>query len=151
MRSLLVAVDGSPRALGVFRAATDIARAMRAHVFLYRAVVVPPDFAPAGATRHADPLPAYLEREARAALLALTEQVPDVSCEPRIEQATQPWRAILAMAEELDVDLIVVGSHGYHGWDRVLGTTAGKVANLGHRNVLVVHERARPSADEPAH
>jgi nucleotide-binding universal stress UspA family protein len=85
------------------------------------------------------------ERQARIDLLALMDQVPDVSCEPRIEQVIQPWRAILAMGDKVDADLIVVGSHGYHGWDRILGTTAGKVANLAHRNVLVVHDRERPS------
>jgi nucleotide-binding universal stress UspA family protein len=37
------------------------------------------------------------------------------------------------------VDLIVIGSHGYHGLDRVLGTTAARVSNLARRNVLVVH------------
>ncbi len=149
MRSILVAVDGSPRAVGVFTAGTDIARAMRAHVFLYRAVTIPPDFAPAAATKHGDPLPPFLEREARVELLGLMEQVPDVSCEPRIEQAIQPWRAILAAADKVDADLIVLGSHGYHGWDRVLGTTAGKVANLAHRDVLVVHDRSTAAARTP--
>ena len=41
----------------------------------------------------------------------------------------------------MKADLIVLGSHGYHGLDRLLGTTAGKVVNLARRNVLVVHGR----------
>ena len=61
----------------------------------------------------------------------------------------QSWRTILEVADEVDADLIVIGSHGYYGIDRVLGTTAGKVANLARRNVLVVHEQA-PARDEPA-
>ena len=40
------------------------------------------------------------------------------------------------------MDLIVLGSHGYHVLDRILGTTAARVANLAHRNVFVVHDRA---------
>ena len=145
IRSVLIAVDGSPRAQGVFEAGIDVARATRANVFLYRAVIVPPDFAPAGATTHGDPLPVFLEREARVDLLALTKRAPDVAIDMRIEHAIQPWRAILAMGDEIDANLVVLGSHGYHGWDRVLGTTAGKVANLANRNVLVVHDRERPS------
>ncbi len=39
------------------------------------------------------------------------------------------------------MDLIVLGSHGYGGIDRLLGTTAAHVANRAERNVLVVHER----------
>jgi nucleotide-binding universal stress UspA family protein len=50
-----------------------------------------------------------------------------------------PWRKILDAADELDVDLIVMGSHGYGGFDRLLGTTAAQVANRARRNVLVVH------------
>jgi nucleotide-binding universal stress UspA family protein len=53
----------------------------------------------------------------------------------------QPWRDIVSTASRLDVDLVVIGSHGYSGWDRVLGTTAGKVANHADRSVLVVHTR----------
>jgi hypothetical protein len=56
-------------------------------------------------------------------------------------QADQPWRAILAAADTVDAELIVLGSHGYHGWDRILGTTAGKIANLAQRNVLIVLDR----------
>jgi universal stress protein F len=48
------------------------------------------------------------------------------------------WRAIVAAADQLDVDLVVMGSHLYHFPDQVLGTVAGKLANRGTRNVLVV-------------
>jgi nucleotide-binding universal stress UspA family protein len=37
---------------------------------------------------------------------------------------------------------VVLGSHGYSGFDRILGTTAAKVVNHCDRSVLVV----RPSA-----
>lgn len=58
-----------------------------------------------------------------------------------------PWRVILATADDLDVDLIVLGSHGYHGMDRILGTTAGRVANQARCDVLVIHQReTRPLA-----
>jgi nucleotide-binding universal stress UspA family protein len=59
----------------------------------------------------------------------------------RVDPVTEPWIGILAAADAVDAALIVLGSHGYRGWDRVLGTTAGKVANSSHRNVLVVHDR----------
>jgi universal stress protein F len=46
-------------------------------------------------------------------------------------------------AAENDVDMIVIGSHGYHGLDRVLGTTAAKVVNHADRSVLVVRDSQR--------
>jgi nucleotide-binding universal stress UspA family protein len=49
-----------------------------------------------------------------------------------------PRDDICRTARELDVDLIVIGPHGYRGLDRVLGTTAAKVVNHAARNVLVV-------------
>ena len=55
----------------------------------------------------------------------------------------QPWRTIIDVADEIGADLIVVGSHGYHGLDHLLGTNAAKVANQACRNVLVV--RGPPS------
>jgi universal stress protein A len=147
MPALLVAVDGSVRASGVLKVGARVAQAMHARVVLYRAIDIPPDFPPAAATIAADPLPAYLEREARAELAALIAEVPEIHCEPLVEQAVQAWRAILAASDKMAATLIVIGSHGYHGWDRLLGTTAGKVANLATRNVLVVHELdSRPPA-----
>ena len=139
-RTILCAVDGSVRAPGVVKAAAELARAMSAHVVLFRAVVVPPDFAPAGPTTP-DLLPAYLEREATEALTRLGTSISDVPCDLRVVQADQPWRAILAAADTADAELVVLGSHGYHGWDHILGTTAGKIANLARRNVLIVHDR----------
>jgi nucleotide-binding universal stress UspA family protein len=40
-----------------------------------------------------------------------------------------------------DVDLIVIGSHGYGALDHVLGTTAAKVVNHADRSVLVVRPK----------
>jgi nucleotide-binding universal stress UspA family protein len=44
------------------------------------------------------------------------------------------------MARSVEADLIVIGSHGYAGFDRLLGTTAAKVVNHAHCSVLVVRE-----------
>ena len=86
-------------------------------------------------------MPGYLLQKARTEMSALRALAADVACVVRVEPVTEPWIGILAAADAVDAALIVLGSHGYHGWDRVLGTTAGKVANSSHRNVLVVHER----------
>ena len=55
-----------------------------------------------------------------------------------------PWDTICSVAKEEDVDLIVIGSHGYDILDRIVGTTAAKVVNHADRSVLVVrHKNAK--------
>ncbi len=149
---ILVAVDGSARASGVLAVACDMAGSLGATMHVLRVISIPPEFPPiANNGRRRDPLPSILEREALQAMRAL------VAAEPRaagarliVCEGPQAWRTILEVARDAEVDLIVIGSHGYGGLDRVLGTTAGKVANMAECNVLVVHDaKARATAAEP--
>jgi nucleotide-binding universal stress UspA family protein len=117
-------------------------RSLRGTIVLYRGIVVPPDFTPAGMQDNVD-VPAYLTRQAMEEMDELGALASDVSCELLVETVIEPWKGILTAADAVDADLILLGSHGYHGWDRVLGTTAGNVANRSRRNVLVVHENTR--------
>jgi universal stress protein F len=141
IRDILVAVDGSPRAPGVVSAAADMAEALHTTAHMLRVITIPPEFPAAAHAIHGDPLPEFMEREAYDAMRAL------VLAEPRahlwkllVRQAAHAWRAILDVADEKDADLIVLGSHGYDALDRLLGTTAGRVANMARRNVLVIHK-----------
>lgn len=148
---ILVALDGSDRAPGVFDAAVEIAARFRAALRPFRAVMVPPEFPAAAAGSRPDPLAAHMMESAEEELEELISGAPpSVLLEPPIVRIGQPWRLILAVADEIDADLVVVGSHGYHGLDRILGTTAARVANVSSRNVLVVHERHdRAAIPEP--
>jgi len=150
IRTLLVALDGSPRAPGVFAAAAEIARRFQAELVLLRVIFIPAEFPPAGHMTHLDPLREQMIREAEGALGDFASTAPDVMVMPPLVRHGQPWKVILDVSDELDVDLIVMGSHGYHGLDRVLGTTAGKVANLARRNVMVVHAHAPLKRSESA-
>jgi universal stress protein A len=50
-----------------------------------------------------------------------------------------PWREILAAAEELDVDMIVIGSHGKHGLKTlVLGNTVENVTRRAPCPVMII-------------
>ena len=49
--------------------------------------------------------------------------------------------SLLQAATRLNADLIVIGSHGHGGWDRILATNAARVADFSDRNVLIVHDR----------
>ena len=51
-----------------------------------------------------------------------------------------PARVILEVAQEEDIDLIVMGSSGKSGFDRfIMGSVADKVVNSAECAVLVVH------------
>lgn len=142
MKSILVAVDTSRRAPHVVDAASEIAHKFGATLRLLRVIELPPDIPPAGAT-HGDPVPSQVAQNVIQELNDLAMRTTGVMIGPPLVSFGRAWREIIDAAAKHDVDLIVVGSHGYHGWDRVLGTTAARVANLADRDVLVVHERKR--------
>ncbi|MEO6773673.1 MAG: universal stress protein [Kofleriaceae bacterium] len=136
MRRILVALDGSPRAPQVLAAAVQLAEMSGAKLVLYRAIGVSPDL------RHALPEDARLEevlpRHARAELDRLAEAVPPTLLEAIVTGFATAWDGICTTAKERDVDLIVIGSHGFGGIDRLIGTVAAKVVNHADRNVFVV-------------
>ena len=61
---------------------------------------------------------------------------------PRAERGEPVWQAIVACAEAIGAGIVVLGSHGRTGIDRVLlGSVAGTVAQHTDRPVLIVHGR----------
>jgi nucleotide-binding universal stress UspA family protein len=55
---------------------------------------------------------------------------------------SSPWRVILDYAEQNDIDLIVMGTHGRHGVDRmILGSIAEQVVRRAHCPVLTIRAR----------
>lgn len=138
-RTILAAVDQSPRAPAVLGAALELAVDDQTTVHLFQAVAVPQEF-PAAAASPPDPLAAQMLHEAELWLLRLSSGAARVRLEPPELLRGQPWRAVVAAATRLEADLLVIGSHGFGGWDRMLGTTAARVVNHSQCNVLVVHE-----------
>lgn len=49
-----------------------------------------------------------------------------------------PKNEIIRFADEHHVDLIVLGSHGRHGIQRILGSTAGPILHNAHCDVLAI-------------
>ncbi len=143
IRKVLVALDGSARAPGVFERAAAIAARFGAALVPFRAIHVPPEFPAAAAGSESDGLPARLARLALEEIGHVTAQasLEGLSLAAPIVRSGDPSRLILEVSEEVDADLIVMGSHGYSGIDRILGTTAAHVANQARRDVLVVHQR----------
>jgi len=138
MKRLLVAVDGSPRAPTVVAAAARLAELAHGKLVLYRAIGIPLDMPHEILNLMDRSLEDVLIGNAHAELERIAASLPADRVERIVTPFATAWDGICRTARELDVDLIVIGSHGYSGLDRVLGTTAAKVVNHADRNVLVV-------------
>jgi len=143
MKKILVGVDGSPRQKAVLEAAVELARRTRAKLVLFRAVSLPTELPPEAYMMHPNEVTKILEKRAQAAIEEAARDVPTVILEKLHVAIGVPWQAICRAAQEDEVDLIVVGSHGYDTLDKVLGTTAAKIVNHADRAVLVVRAAER--------
>ena len=149
MRIVLAALDATERAEHVLRAAATLADRFGAELYVYRAIVVPPDFAPAAHVPTADPLPAFLERRAQEELRQLMASVPGAKMARPLVSVGDPWRAIVETAGRVAADVIVMGSHGHRGVDWVIGTTTGRVSTRAPCHVFVVHDAPAPAGPPP--
>jgi nucleotide-binding universal stress UspA family protein len=152
MQTILVALDGSPRAERVLRDAVDAARAHGARLVLMRSIGLPPEV-PQTFWQSTDlPLLDLLEKAARE-YLARCEALVPVERRGGVQVVVgTPWQSICRTAQTLRADLVVLGSHGYSGIDHLLGTTAAKVVNRCACSVLVVKDGTQtPSVAPTSH
>ena len=139
-KHILVPVDGSSTALMAAQRAAQLAKAFGSRVTLmfvidpYPFVSLGGDFA-FGQVEYLSAAKAEANlaiRTAKAKLEAVG--VPAESC---IEEATAVWRGVVQAAQDEQVDLIVIGSHGRSGLERlVLGSVTQAV--LAHTQVAVL-------------
>ncbi len=138
MKRILVALDGSSRAPQVLEAAVRLAEITGSKLVLYRAMGISPDFPREARVLDDAELEDLLRMRARAELELLAGPIEKALVEEIVTEFATAWDGICRTAKERDVDLIAIGSHGYGGLDRLIGTVAAKVVNHADRNVLVV-------------
>jgi nucleotide-binding universal stress UspA family protein len=135
--NILLAVDGSDRALQAARVAGGLAREMKSSIL--RVVVA------------VEPLPSYLgqpywqkaisERmsHAEAILKGAQGEIGNIPGEIHTEVIEgSPAEAIIDVAEARHSDLIVLGSNGHGKLGALLGSQSQKVLNLATCPVLLV-------------
>jgi nucleotide-binding universal stress UspA family protein len=138
MKTYLVALDNSPRAPQVLGAATALAQSGHAKLIAFRAVGLPSDLPVEAYAMSPDGVLDVLKQRASKELGDLVQAIPhDVPFETRVEIGTA-WQAICDAGRQTAAALIILGSHGYSGLDRLLGTTSARVVNHADRSVLVV-------------
>ena len=59
-----------------------------------------------------------------------------------------PKRKIVQLASDIDADIIVVGSHGRHGVEKFIGSTANGVLHRAHCDVLVIRIQIPPRQEK---
>jgi nucleotide-binding universal stress UspA family protein len=137
MRRILVGLDGSPSERQVLDGAIKLATQLGGKLILLNAVSLPMTLPPHALAVTYDEVGVLLTRQAEQHLEKLARSAPRGVVERVIVDVGVPWRVLCERARVEDVELIVIGSHGYGGIDRLIGTTAGRIVNHAHCSVLV--------------
>jgi len=156
VRSILFPTDFSPCAERAYAHAVHLARQLgaRLHVLsvVYRpedAAASPMSFLPLGS----DELAVQLGLESYRRVSERGDEDDPLDVVNVQLQSNSAWRTILDYGAEQDVDLIVMGTHGRHGIDRLLlGSVAEQVVRRAGCPVLAVRETRsseRPHDDTP--
>lgn len=141
-KHILAALDGSPRSPQVLRHAAELCARTGATLHLCHAINVPLGLPADTWTLSGDDLQARLIDHGLHELTTLAEglhpHITPVRWGERVCRIGRPAQVIVDLGEELKVDLIVIGCHSLAVLDRLLGTTAARVVNHAHCDVLVV-------------
>jgi universal stress protein A len=138
-KHVLLAVDFSPDAGQVGRRAKEIATCYGAKISLIHVI----EEVNISAGYELMPLlpevpDETLIKDARDALQRLAEQLNTPDADQWAVTAVSTKEGVLQTAQEKDVDLIVVGSHGRHGLSLLLGSTANACLHGAPCDVLAV-------------
>lgn len=136
-RHILVGLDLSEDSESVLNKARGLAVANQAKLSVAH-VIEPLAFAYGGdAPVDLSDAQNLMEEQARKRLDVLGDSV-DVAPNNRYVRLGQTASELHALAEEHAVDLLVVGSHGRHGWAILFGNTANGVIKGAECDVLAV-------------
>ena len=145
-KKILVPTDFSDSARKALLYAVEFAKTYGSQVLLCH-VIEPPAYpmAMVAGTLQAAPEERELRGQIQKELDAAVSRVAgnDVAIEPRLLEGT-PYVEITTMAEDEEVDLIVLPTHGRTGLAHMfLGSTAERVVRKAPCPVLVVREQSR--------
>ncbi|MBJ7328662.1 MAG: universal stress protein [Solirubrobacteraceae bacterium] len=146
---LLIAYDGSDPARHALERAAALfpgARAVIAAVWEPTPVLSAP-----GALGTIDPLDIESQERVDKAVGVSTERLAEAGAqlataaglvgEAKVIEDAPTWHGIVALADEVDADVVVVGSRGRGGWrSALLGSVSQGVVHHAHRPVLVIRD-----------
>ncbi|MCS7053470.1 MAG: universal stress protein [Ignavibacterium sp.] len=143
IKKILVPIDFSDYSKNALKYALEFSRYFGAEIILIYVVepiVYPPDFSMG---QIAIPtIDIELDKRAKEELekLSKNELYPDIKSQVVIKTG-KPFVEIIQTASELDVDLIIIATHGHSGVEHILfGSTAEKVVRKAPCPVLTLRE-----------
>lgn len=141
-KHILAPIDGSETSLKALDKAAQMAKAFDATVTVVY-VIDPYPFTGVGAEfgYGQDQYLNAARAEARAALDAAAGRLQEagVRFDSRVLESHAIWRGIVEAVDELGIDLVVIGSHGRRGLERlVLGSVTQSVLSHSKTTTLVV-------------
>jgi nucleotide-binding universal stress UspA family protein len=141
-RRILVPTDFTELSSRAVDWAIELAASVGASVTVMHAYSIPVVGFPDGALMPTAQVATDLGRAAQAGLNAAVEgrRNRGVPLETVLREG-EAWEEIMSVADAIDADLIVIGSHGRHGLARfLLGSVAEHVIRTSHRPVLTLTE-----------
>jgi len=145
IKKILMAHDSSLCGWYAFEVAADLAKKYNAELYVLHVVdtTVVPDIP------HKDLLLKPLKERAERLAKELEEKSKELGVEVKyIVKDGKPVDKILETAEELDVDLVVLGSRGLGMSGYLLGSVSTKVVVACKRSVLVARKKEVPAASK---
>lgn len=140
-QTIVVGTDGSTTATKAVEHAAALAASTGAHLHVGMAapsipMMVAPDMVVATAE-----WTSATDQATRSALESAAEIATTAGAEVTTHQLSgDPADALLSLCDDLDADLLVVGSRGMHGARRfLLGSVSSRCAHHANRSVLIVH------------
>ncbi len=140
---IIVGLDRSETSTPVLDAAVDMARKLGGKLHLVRAVPIPVEMPLEALTMDVQSLPSRLLAHGQGEIELFKAKVPPELLGSAEARLGTPWQVLVDIAKERKVHLMVVGTHRYGILDRLLGTTAARVANHSPCSVLIVREEAK--------
>lgn len=140
-RRILVATDFTDTSERAIDAALELSNRLGASLTVMHAYEIPVLGVPDGALIATPELAARLSEAARTALDAVLKRLEGRGVQvAAVLREGVAWEEIEHVADEIDADIIVIGTHGRRGLARaLLGSVAENVIRTSHRPVLTIH------------
>ena len=143
IKNILVPIDFSNYSKNALRYAVNFAKLFKSKVYLVyvvEPVIYPSDFSMGQVTFPVNDLEMNVRAKDELNNLAKTEIGSEIEVETLIKTG-KPFVEINETASELDIDLIVIATHGHTGMEHLLfGSTAEKVVRKAPCPVLTLRE-----------
>jgi len=143
IKRILFPTDFSETTVHTAAFAADLAEKYGAKIYILHIIYdITRDSGIYGSRMNLDSLYLEVRKGADEEMDRIASTFPDNLEVQRVIRIGSPYSDILSFADEEAIDLIVIGSHGKKGLDRVLfGSTAQKVIRRAKCPVLTVRER----------